>query len=68
MNGEDVKKIILDEMEKQNVRNCDLAKAIGVDRHVIWTWKHDVNCPNLTNADKALKVLNKSVTLGVTND
>ena len=56
--------VILDEMHKRGLSHRKMAQLIGVNYRIISYWKNGESGISLETADRALKALGRSVTLG----
>lgn len=59
-----LERIIRDERIKQGLSHEKLAMAAGVSKRAIIYWEHGEREISLENADKVLKALNVSLTIG----
>lgn len=58
------RKILLDEMKKQNLSDYDLSKKSGLTARAICHYRNGKRNPTLESADKLLKVLGINLTIG----
>lgn len=65
---ENVTKIIREERIKLGLSQRELAKRIGCTGRAIGYWEAGIKTPSLDLADKALKALGLSLTIGKTKE
>lgn len=67
-NMENITNIIREERIKQGMSQRELARRIGCTGRAIGYWEAGVKTPSLDLADKTLKALGISLTIGITEE
>lgn len=62
--SDEVIKRIFEEKESQNLTYRELAKRVGIDSKMLVNWKSGKNGISIELADKVLKVLGITMTIG----